>query len=106
MRFVCLPLMVAVFGLISCGGGGGDPGQCTGSPEWCAQTGGTGSGPSLAPAVPALPPVSAPVGVVSVLTAVCADMTSLDMALLYLRLGAAQLDADSDGKPCENEFPQ
>lgn len=42
----------------------------------------------------------------SVLTAVCADMTTLDMALLYLRLGATQLDADSDGKPCEDEFAQ
>lgn len=35
----------------------------------------------------------------------CIDMRSLSEALAYLAAGSAQLDANKDGKPCEDKFP-
>jgi hypothetical protein len=93
MRTLIYVLTLAA-SLTACGGGGGNPGTCSGSALVC----GGGSGVQ---AVSAAPLVDAS----RISTVICADMASLAQALAYLAAGATQLDADSDGKPCEDNFP-
>jgi hypothetical protein len=54
MRSFLASVLVAIL-LCACGGGGGNPGQCSGSPQFCAEFGdgtggsGTGGGGSVTP---------------------------------------------------------
>jgi hypothetical protein len=82
---------VLVASLTACGGGGGNTGTCNGSAQVC----GTAAAAAPAPVVDAA----------RVKSVACKDMASLAQALAYLAAGATQLDADNDGKPCEDEFP-
>ncbi len=50
--------------------------------------------------------VAASLRVVDVSHANCPQMASLAQAVTYLNNGATQLDADGDGKPCEEKFKQ
>lgn len=84
-------VLCLVASLTACGGGGGNTGTCNGSAEVCGNTVAT----ATAPVVDAS----------RVKSVACKDMASLGQALAYLAAGATQLDADSDGKPCEDEFP-
>lgn len=91
--------------LIACGGGGGRPGECRASAEVCGTAGTAGAAASTGSTSS---PANTPTPLVDqsrVALVTCADMTSLSQALAYLAAGATQLDADHDGKPCEDNFP-
>lgn len=88
-----IALCAALFLLVGCGGGGGNPGACYASAQTCAVLGQNESPVAPAGVNPAL-----------VSSVSCADMDTLAEALAYLAAGARQLDADSDGKPCEEKF--
>lgn len=80
--------------LTACGGGGSNAGACMGSNAVC--------GRDAATVVSVTTPL---VDAARVNTVACRDMATLAQALAYLAAGANQLDADNDGKPCEDEFP-
>lgn len=85
--------LLLVLGLGGCGGGGGAPSMCNENMPSCNP-----------PDQPTPPDTTTPP--VDVSKATCALMDTLTMAKDYLNRGATQLDADSDGKPCEEKFAQ
>lgn len=103
------PLLLSLH-LVGCGGGGGDPGTCSGSPEWCAQTGGSGSGQIVSP-IPITTFVRVPDALLT--TTTCPDILALNNGDKIAAAASAQdayqrgntgLDGDKDGLACNGVF--
>lgn len=114
MSFICAT--VGALYLSGCGGGGGDPGTCSGSPQWCAETDGVGSAQIVTSIVPIVPIVSTTFVRVSdsdLMTVTCTDILALNngdkvtaaaSAQDALQRGNSGLDGDKDGVACNGVF--
>lgn len=118
-RLMKIPRVVPVIlglVLVGCGGGGGDPGTCSGSPQWCSETGGVGSAQIVTPVVPIVPIVSTlfvRVPDSDVLTITCPEILTLNSGNKVAAEASAQdayqrgnigLDGDKDGLSCNGVF--
>ncbi|MCM2340451.1 hypothetical protein [Rhodoferax sp.] len=111
MKFIYVVPLLGTLLLTGCGGGGGDPGTCSGSPQWCAETGGVGSAQIVPPVVVSTTFVRVPDS--DVLTVTCPDILALNngdkVAAEASAQGAYQrgnvgLDGDKDGFACNGVF--
>ena len=112
MNIFCVAPMLFGLYLVGCGGGGGDPGTCSGSPEWCAQTGGSGSGQIISP-IPI--PTFVRVPDAALITTTCPDILAMNggdkvaaraSANDAYERGNTDLDGPpKNGVPCDSYFP-
>lgn len=109
--FYLAPVLLGLC-LAGCGGGGGDPGTCSGSPEWCAQTGGAGLAQVVSPTpLPAFVRVSD----AGLYSTTCPDILAMNGQNEIAARAAANdayqrgnLDLDGppkNGVPCDSYFP-
>ena len=114
MSLICAT--VGALYLSGCGGGGGDPGICRGSAQWCAETGGVVSEQIVTPNVPNVPIVSTTFVRVSdsdLMTVTCTEILALNSGDKVAAAASAQdayqrgnagLDGDKDGLACNGVF--
>lgn len=90
---LALALVLCLPALSSCGGGGGNPGQCFGSDEVCGEGRGTQS--TAATPVPSTTGTGLPSG-----NATCSSFSTQAAAQAALAAGNTELDPNGDGIAC------